>query len=78
MKIDIDQYGKIDGGVVYEVKKGMSIGNHNELVSLNVEMTSKLDKKEHKEQMISLGGVERKYVVTPNLGNIWPVSVKFC
>ena len=69
MKIEIDNEKKTKNGISYNVKSGIPIGSFNELVSLNSKGKDSQGK-EYKEKMISLGEVDRKYVVTPDLGNI--------
>ena len=44
-------------GILYDLKEGIPITNHNELVNLN----------NTQKKMISLGDIEKKYVVTPDL-----------
>lgn len=53
------------GGILYDMKEGIPITCYNDLVCL------KTPGEKHSKDMISLGGIEKKYVVTPDLNDIF-------
>ena len=61
--------GEGQEAVEYFVREGIPISSHNELVAL-VSKEKTLVDEFGENSIISLGDVERKYVVTPDLSNL--------